>query len=81
MTELDYPFTGKDKLLKNDFPKPEHFRPMSGTESQEKMVLWKLRCSATRQKSSNVGVTVDGQGKGNREVEKSCAIYIKFTCH
>lgn len=43
---------------------------MSETESQEKMVLWKLRCSATRQKSSNTGFIIDGQGKKEGNVEK-----------
>lgn len=49
----DLPLDKKDKLLRNDYPKADHFyRPMSDAESQEKMILWKLRCSATRQKSN-----------------------------
>ena len=52
--------TEKDKLLRNDYPRVEHlYRPMSTEESQEKMILWKLRCSATRLKSST---TISGQG-------------------
>ena len=56
------PFAEKDRLLRNDYPKIERRRAMSETESQEKMVLWKLRCSATRQKSSNTGFMINGQG-------------------
>lgn len=43
---------------------------MSETESQEKMVLWKLRSSATRQKSSNTGLIIDTQGRENGDVQK-----------
>lgn len=52
--------TEKDKLLRNDYPRVEHLcRSMSTEESQEKMILWKLRCSATRLKSSTA---ISGQG-------------------
>lgn len=52
--------TEKDKLLRNDYPRVEHlYRSMSTEESQEKMILWKLRCSATRLKSSTA---ISGQG-------------------
>lgn len=50
----------------------ERRSPMSEAESQEKMVLWKLRCSATRQKSSNTRFLINGQGKENEDVEKFC---------
>ncbi|XP_078369470.1 uncharacterized protein LOC144653369 isoform X2 [Oculina patagonica] len=63
----DLPLDRKDKLLRNDFPRVEHLnRPMSDVESQEKMVLWKLRCSATKQKSSNTTFLINGQ-EGNKE--------------
>ena len=52
--------TEKDKLLRNDYPRVEHlYQSMSTEESQEKMILWKLRCSATRLKSSTA---ISGQG-------------------
>ncbi|KAJ7363316.1 hypothetical protein OS493_011603 [Desmophyllum pertusum] len=64
----DLPIDKKDKLLRNDFPRLEHHRPMSDAESQEKMVLWKLRCSATRQKSSGIEFITDGQEGSKEEV-------------
>ena len=54
---------------------------MSDTESQEKMVLWKLRCSATRQKSSNAGVLLDGPGKEKGVVEKFCVALYACSLH
>ena len=66
------PFVEKDRLLRKDYPKIERHTPMSETESQEKLVLWKLRCSATRQKSSNTRFLINGQGKENEDVEKFC---------
>ena len=54
--------TERDRLLRDDFPRPEQYRSMSEGESQEKMVLWKLRCSARRQKTSSTGNMMDTQG-------------------
>ena len=48
--------------MRDDFPRPEQYRSMSEVESQEKMVLWKLRCSARRQKTSSTGKMMDTQG-------------------
>lgn len=48
--------------MRDDFPRPEQYRSMSEGESQEKMVLWKLRCSARRQKTSSAGNMMDTQG-------------------
>lgn len=73
------PFAEKDRLLRNDNPKVEHPGAMSETESHEKMVLWKLRCSATKQKSSNKGVIINGQGKENEDVEKFCVPFCTYT--
>lgn len=57
----DLPLDKKDKLLRNDFPKLERSnRPMSGAESQEKIILWKLRSSATKQMSSPAGFMKEG---------------------
>ena len=60
-------FTEKDKLLRSDYPKVDRtHRPMSDAESQERMILWKLRCSATRQMSSPGGIITnfDASGQG-----------------
>ena len=54
--------TERDRLLRDDFPRPEQYRSMSEGESQEKMVLWKLRCSARRQKTSSTGNMMDTRG-------------------
>ncbi|XP_066017713.1 uncharacterized protein [Pocillopora verrucosa] len=57
----DVPHGKRDRLLRDDFPRPEQYRSMSEGESQEKMVLWKLRCSARRQKTSSTGNMMDTQ--------------------
>lgn len=47
--------------MRSDFPKVDRtHRPMSDAESQERMILWKLRCSATRQMSSPGGIITNG---------------------
>ena len=73
--------TEKDKLLRNDYPKFDRsVRPMSDAESQEKMILWKLRCSATKQLSSPTGfeksITTNGQGTAIIEIFKVKGLFI-----
>ena len=58
-------FTEKDRLLRRDYPKVDRaHRQMSDAESQERMILWKLRCSASRQMSSPGGIILNGDASG-----------------
>ena len=42
-------------MLKDDYPRVEPYHRMSDAEAQEKMMLWKLRSSVSRQMPSARG--------------------------
>ncbi|XP_074619378.1 uncharacterized protein LOC141878360 [Acropora palmata] len=75
----------KDRLLKDDYPRVEPYHRMSDAEAQEKMMLWKLRSSVSRQMPSARGtdkaiVTMEQESSEEIMMNKIQEIVKKVSC-
>lgn len=75
----------KDRLLKDDYPRVEPYHRMSNAEAQEKMMLWKLRSSVSRQMPSARGtdkaiVTMEQESNEEIMMNKIQEIVKKVSC-